>query len=133
MWFVVMFILCLIAGYFMYKYTNTQKDSKFIPNDEYRTTTQKPEGDLILFYVTWCPYSQTALTEWNTIKNSYTSSEYIISFSETDCDKYSQLATQYKITEYPTIILVKGGKNYEYDAQLSEASLNLFINTVMKQ
>ena len=56
----------------------------------------------------------------------------IINFSEVDCEKYSQMANQYKITEYPTIILTNKSINYEYDANLSEDSLQLFINTVMK-
>ena len=102
-------------------------------NDEYKSTSTVKEGNLILFYVTWCPHSQEALNKWNGIKDKYKNPDYTISFSESDCDKYSEVANKYNITEYPTIILVKDSKNYEYDANLSEDTLNLFINTVMKQ
>ena len=128
---IVIIIVCAGIGYYMYNFM--KKDStKFIPNNEFSSIDPKPEGQLILFYVNWCPHSQTALTTWNVIKQKYSNPKYIISFSETDCDQYEQIASEFNITEYPTILLVKNSNNYEYDSNLSEESLNLFINTVMK-
>lgn len=127
---IIVFIILGGIGYYLY----TQKTKNdFVSNDEYKSTDSVKEGNLILFYVNWCPHSREALIKWNEIKSSYKHPEYTISFSETDCDKYSELANTYNITEYPTIILIKNSKNYEYDANLSEDTLNLFINTVMKQ
>jgi len=126
---IIVFILCSGLAYYLY----SRKKSKFVKNDEYKENDTKQQGSLILFYVNWCPYSQDALTKWETFKYKYNNPKFIIDFSETDCDKYSEVANKYNITEYPTIILVKDSKNYEYDANLSEDSLNLFINTVMKQ
>jgi len=120
----------IFGGVAYYLYTRTDTGD-FVYNDEYRTTPHTKENSLILFYVTWCPHSQDALKTWNIIKNKYTNEKHLIVFSEVDCDKQSELANTYNIKEYPTIILVKEGKNYEYDANLSEDSLNLFINTVM--
>jgi len=130
-WIILVGLIIITAiSYYIY---NTKVDSSiFIPNNEYTSDDSLPEGDIILFYVSWCPHSQTALTLWNTIKTTYTNKNYMINFSEIDCEQYSETAKQYKIKEYPTIILVKNKLNYEYDANLTEASLNLFINTVMK-
>jgi thioredoxin-like negative regulator of GroEL len=122
--------LLIFGGVAYYLYTRNDKGD-FVYNDEYRTVVRTKENSLILFYVTWCPYSQDALKTWNIIKNKYNNEKHLIIFSEIDCDKESELANTYNIKEYPTIILVKDGKNYEYDANLSEDSLHLFINTVM--
>lgn len=123
-------VLIIFGGMAYYLYARKSKND-FVYNDEYRTNIRTKGGDLILFYVNWCPHSQDALTKWNVIKNKYTHPHHSIVFSEVDCEKNSEIATNYNITEYPTIILVKDSKNYEYDANLSEDSLNLFINTVM--
>ncbi len=125
----IIFIIFGGVGYYLYN----RKKNEFVSNDEYKSTSTTKEGNLILFYVTWCPHSQEALNKWYGIKEKYKNSEYTIVFSETDCDKYSEVANNYNIKEYPTIILVKDSKNYEYDANLSEDTLELFINTVMKQ
>jgi thioredoxin-like negative regulator of GroEL len=125
---IVVFII--LGGVAYYMYTRNKKN-EFVYNDEYRTTSQKTENSLILFYVTWCPHSQDALKKWNEIKYKYKNPKHIILFSEIDCEQNSDVANTYNIKEYPTIILVKDSKNYEYDANLSEDSLELFINTVM--
>ena len=123
-------VIIFFGGIGYYSYMRSLK-SDFVYNDEYRTNIRSKEGELILFYVTWCPHSQDALTKWNVIKRKYNNLKHTISFSEIDCDKQSESAHKYNIKEYPTIILVKDSKNYEYDANLSEDSLYLFINTVM--
>jgi thioredoxin-like negative regulator of GroEL len=123
-------VFIILGGVTYYLYTRNIK-SDFVYNDEYRTTPQGKENTIILFYVTWCPHSQDAYKKWIEIKNKYKNPKHTILFSEIDCDKNSDIANNYHIKEYPTIILVKDSKNYEYDANLSEDSLELFINTVM--
>ena len=125
----VAFIIAGVIAYYLYN----RKSSKFVYNQEYVSGDTKPEGDLILFYVSWCPHSQAALTKWNVIKDKYTHPKHKIVFSETECEQYSEVAAKYNITEYPTIILIKDSKNYEYDADLNEDTLEIFINTVMNQ
>ena len=130
---IIIFIILTIIGagivYYLYKPSKT-----FVTNKEYVETGSR-EIQIILFYVNWCPHSQTALTEWNKIQSSVATANpnYNIDFSEVDCEKNSEMANTFNIKEYPTIILVKGVTKYEYDANLSEKTLNLFINTVMKE
>jgi thioredoxin-like negative regulator of GroEL len=126
-------IVIIIIGGISYYLYNSRPEKTFIYNNEYSSSVITNEGELILFYVKWCPHSNDALTKWNVIKDKYNNPKFKIVFSETDCEQYSEIATKYKIKEYPTIILVKDSKNYEYDADLSEETLNIFINTVMTQ
>ena len=128
---VTLVIVCCGIAFYVYK--TIQKDpNAFIPNEEYKPVGTLIEGDVTLFYVTWCPYSQAALTIWNEIKSTYSNPKYLISFNEVDCKIQPDVASQYKIKEYPTIILTKNSLNYEYDASLSMDTFDLFINTVMK-
>ena len=54
-----------------------------------------------------------------------------MTFTEIDCDKYTQMADKYNITEYPTIVLIKNDKKYIYDAEFDNKTFDLFINSVM--
>jgi thioredoxin-like negative regulator of GroEL len=126
-------IVIIIFGGIAYYLYSRNFNNNFVYNDEYRNINRSKEGRLILFYVNWCPHSKESLDKWNIIKNKYNNPNHTILFSEVDCEKDSEIANNYNIKEYPTIILVKDSKNYEYDANLSEDSLNLFINTVMRK
>ena len=128
----ILLIIFIIIAYFIYKYYSTIDSNKFVPNNEFKSNARK-EGSLILFYVTWCPYCKVALDKWSGIKQKYTNTKNTITFSELDCDKFSNMADKYNITAYPTIILVKNDKKYIYDAELDQTTLELFINTVMNE
>jgi len=110
------------------------KKIKYNPNNEYIDVDKKDankEGRLMLFYVDWCPYSKTTLKQWIDYKESY-NKKYSITFDEIDCEVNVSIADEYNIESYPTIILVMNGKNYIYDAQMNDATLTQFINTIMK-
>ena len=132
--YIIIFMLLIsfiIIAYFFYIYYAKIDPNKFSPNNELKSISTIKEGSLILFYVTWCPHCKVALDKWKGIKQSYKNTNYIITFSELDCDKFTNMADKYNITAYPTIILVKNDKKYIYDAELDSNALELFINTVM--
>ena len=132
--YVIIFMLLIsfiIIAYFIYNSYAKMDPTKFSPNNEFKSISTIKEGSLILFYVKWCPHCKVALDKWTSIKQSYTNPKYTITFSELDCDLYTNMADKYSITAYPTIILVKNDKKYIYDAELDSNALELFINTVM--
>ena len=49
---------------FYYKYNNT----KFVTNNEFKSTSKIMEADVILFYTTWCNYSSATKKIWDTLK-----------------------------------------------------------------
>jgi hypothetical protein len=130
-YFIGLIILCIIS-YFMYQQYNIIDPTKFIANNEYKQNVLK-EGTLILFYVSWCPYSKNTMDLWNIKKEGYKNDLYTMTFTEIDCDKYTQTASKYNITEYPTIILIKDDKKYIYDAEFDNNTFDLFINSVMSK
>ena len=128
----IILIIFSVIGYYIYK--STQIDpTRFIANDEYKTTDENTEVELILFSVDWCPHCLTTRTVWDSFKLSYKPVGFIVVFTEVDCDKYANKADSYNITEYPTIILVVNDVKYIYDAEISNDTLELFINTVMRE
>ena len=133
-WKLTFMLLIVFSGIAYYIYKSKKLDpNKFIANDEYKPDDTKPEIELMLFSVDWCPHCLTTRTVWDSFKLTYKPVNFIVVYSEIDCDKYANKADSYSITEYPTIILVVDGIKYIYDAEISNETLELFINTVMKQ
>ena len=131
---VSIFIIFSGVAYYFYK-KFVKPSNKFITNNEFKSVTNTTEAELILFHTIWCPHCKTTMDIWNTLKgnNKYNNKKYIVNFTEIDCDKESAYADSFNIKEYPTIILLKGEKKYIYDANLSEETLELFINTIMNE
>jgi thiol-disulfide isomerase/thioredoxin len=122
-------VIFIIISVFVYK--NYLKKLNYNPNNEYIKNNKA--GKLMLFYAAWCPHSKTTLKQWYAYKEKYSKTgDYSISFSEIDCDENTNLADKYSIDEYPTIILLLDDKKYIYDAQMNDATLTQFINTIMK-
>ena len=121
-------LIFMAVGYFLYNTFYKVKSTNFIENNEYKMSSNKNDSNLLLFYTSWCPHCKTTIDLWQKIKsqNKYPN----LTFVEIDCEKNIAEAELYKIKEYPTIILVKNNKKYIYDANLSESTLDIFINTV---
>jgi thiol-disulfide isomerase/thioredoxin len=121
-------LIFIAVGYFLYNTFYKVKSTNFIENNEYKMSSNKNDSNLLLFYTSWCPHCKTTIDLWQKIKsqNKYPN----LTFVEIDCEKNIAEAELYKIKEYPTIILVKNNKKYIYDANLSESTLDIFINTV---
>ena len=122
-------IIFIIVSVYLYK--KFIQKINYNPNNEYIKSDKK--GQLMLFYVAWCPHSKTTLKQWYAYKENYTSTgKYSISFNEIDCDENTDLADKYIIDEYPTIILLVDEIKYIYDAQMNDETLTQFIDTIMK-
>ena len=110
-------ILLGVVAYFLINLSLRIKETKrrdFIENTEHELYN-KSEAELYLFSVNWCPHCKDTKIIWDKYTTSYKSSKYEITFIEVDCDKRENLAKEFKIEEYPTIVLVKNNKKY-YDA-----------------
>jgi hypothetical protein len=130
-----MIIIFGIIGYNLYNnFYKKYNNKKFITNNEFKSNTTS-EVAVILFYVKWCKYSESTKKLWDVIKvdDKYKNDKFNITFIEVDCDTSNPLMDEYKIKEYPTIILVKNDKTYIYDANLREDTFDLFVNTIMNE
>ena len=137
----ILVILFTIVSYFAYtkfakKYNSPE--SKF--SDVANKGRRENEVQIMFFYVDWCPHCKTAKPEWKSFCSEYNQkvvNDYIINCDEngTNCtndddDDVNIMVTEYKIQSYPTIILFKDGKRYDFDAKVTRSSLEEFVKTV---
>ena len=129
-----MVIIFGIIAYNLYNNFYKKYNKNFITNNEFKSNTTT-EVVVILFYVKWCKYSESTKKLWDVLKvgDKYNNNKFNITFIEVDCDTTNSLIDEYKIKEYPTIILVKNDKKYIYDANLREDTFDLFVNTIMNE
>jgi thiol-disulfide isomerase/thioredoxin len=85
--------------------------SKYI----YLKNLQKGGGDkidLMLFKAEWCGYCKTFLPVWNSLKkmDNFKSKFNFITY---DSDEHKNEFEQYKVNEYPTLIIKKDEKNFD--------------------
>ena len=138
---VIVFLIFAIVGYLSYDYIINIKvgsDSKF--SDVANNGSNAGEVDIKFFFVDWCPYCKTALPEWQSFCDQYNGkrvNNYLISCSRsgTNCtdDESSEVKTimnKYQIQSYPTVVLFKDNKKYDFDAKVTKNALDKFVQTV---
>ena len=119
---VTIVILILLFGFFINKSLNKPKKSK----------SETKSIDMYYFYTAWCPYCKKSFVEWNKFKaewNQKVYNGYTIYFHEVDCDIEEALASKYKVTQYPTILMIKDNTIINYDAKPEVSSLILFLTS----
>ena len=128
------FLLILFVGlgyyavnYYIKKYNKKSKD--FIENNEFKNTKKKL-GDVYFFYTTWCPHSRTSMKVWDNLVSKYKDDNFKLNFIKVDCDKETDIASEYNIKEYPSIIMEINKKRFVYDTNLEETTFIKFSNAV---
>ena len=139
----LMILVIAIIGIILYygysflskKYSVGYKaNSEHIPVDGVSSN----EAELLLFSANWCPHCKAAKPIWEEVKNEYkgkTVNGYAIKFTDVDCTNESpdvaRMMDRYKIEGFPTIKLIKNGQVIEFDAKVTKANLEQFINTAV--
>lgn len=126
MWVYISIFLVIVA--FLYYAYRKQTKKSFIENNEFSETAVHPTGDVYIFYTTWCPHSKQAMDKLRQIKDKYVH----VSFTEIDADVNEDMANEYDVESYPTIVLLYKNEKYIYDAELEESTFDLFLSTIMK-
>lgn len=126
MWLYVIGLLVMVAILY-YAYRKKTKKA-FIENNEFNETETHPTGDVYIFYTLWCPHCKTALEKLRELKDKYLH----VSFTEIDAEANEDMANDYEVESYPTIVLLYKNEKYIYDAELEESTFDLFIRTIMK-
>jgi len=140
---VIIIVLMCVFLYYFYKYLV----NKFrIGYKGYNENIDQSKGgggsgneyEILLFTANWCPICRTARPIWDEIKLEYKGkivNGYNIIFTEIDCTNETpetiKMMDLYKIEGFPTIKLLKNGQVIEFDAKVTKANLEKFINTVV--
>ena len=86
--------------------------------------------DVYYFYTSWCPYAKKYLPVWKKFKakwNNKMSNGYRFKFHEVDCDLQKELASKYKILQYPTILRIKDKAVLSYEGVPELFALSSFL------
>ena len=134
----VLFLLISIYLYNKFIKTNNTKENKF--KDVANTGNNNREINLIMCHVDWCPHCKKALPEWKAFCDQYNNTEmngYTITCNSegTNCTddsdpKIKTIISDFNIVSYPTVILMKDKKRYDFDAKITSQNLAQFIKSV---
>lgn len=140
----VVVVIFAIVGYFSYVSImdkKTSADAKF--SDVANNGTEVGEVDIKFFFVDWCPYCKTAKPEWQSFCDEYSGkivNKYKISCHRegTNCTnddnpEIKAMMAKHDIQSFPTVILFKDNKKYDFDAKVTKNALESFIQTVTQE
>ena len=139
--FYIILLILFIAACFYYAYTfynnymEEQNKKKFIENGEFLKNKNIVKSELYYFYTDWCPHCKTSMKIWKEIKIDNDFKQFKINFFDINCEDKSNkiIVKDFKIKEYPTIVLLLNDKKYIYDANLNKETLKKFILAVYEK
>jgi thiol-disulfide isomerase/thioredoxin len=138
----VLVVIFIIASYYAYNwyYITTMEIINDPVNDIANGEMRNKELTIQIFTVDWCPHCKTAKPEWATFCQEYNGkviNGYSITCDATGTDLTNEndannayLIKTYSIESYPTVILMKDNKRYDFDAKISRNTLSQFVDSV---
>jgi thiol-disulfide isomerase/thioredoxin len=137
---IIFIIFVLISIYVLVNFVNKKDDEAQKFKDVANTGNRLNEIEVMMFHVDWCPHCKKALPEWYPFCDQYNNTKvngYTIKCNRdgTNCTsdedpKIASIISQYKIESYPTIIIMREGKRYDFDAKITKSALEQFVESV---
>ena len=139
----VVFILLAVYAYKKYgKKILNKRQFTDVANE-----AQAPnEIEIAMYTVDWCPHCKNAKPEWGLFIGDPELSEpsgylpervngYSVKYLTVDCTndsepEISERMQKYGIDSFPTVIMVKDGQKYDFDAKVSKSNLDKFVDAV---
>ena len=132
------FILFSIVGYYAYRMiAKPVMDNRKTAN--IANMAQRPEEvNVYFFFANWCPHCTKAKPEWNSFKTAYDGKELngnLIHCTEVDCTETdttnAPLIQKFNVDSVPTVKMLKGGKQIDFDSKLTNDTLTQFVTTML--
>jgi thiol-disulfide isomerase/thioredoxin len=131
-------IIFSLVSYYIYKKYGESIIKKQPYADVANANRRSDVVEILLFSVDWCPHCKIAKPEWNKFVNNTDGTKingYTIKCVNIDCtdpdDVEIQSATQkYGIVHFPVVKMLRNGDVIDFDAKISEESLNKFTTTM---
>jgi thiol-disulfide isomerase/thioredoxin len=137
---VLLLVVIAAISYYFYIFLSNKFKVGYKENSEHIPIngTSSNECEILLFGTTWCPHCKAAKPIWEEVKIEYTGKTvngYTIVFTEVDCTNETpeteKMMNRYKIDGFPTVKLLKNGQIIEFDAKVTKANLEKFLNTAV--
>jgi thiol-disulfide isomerase/thioredoxin len=143
-----------LVGY--YAYTRYFKSKENMTSNDFNDVANMGDNtniaQIYFFHAQWCPHCKKAYPEWTsfaTSTNRQVINGYLVECIEVDCTEdngavdhtivginptpvqKAELIHKFNINSYPTIKLVKDDETIDFDAKITQSSLNQFITNVL--
>ena len=139
----VMFILVAVYAYNKY-------GKKILKTRQFTDVANEPETpneiEIAMYTVDWCPHCKNAKPEWGLFTGDTEFKEpsgylpdrvngYNVKYLTVDCTNdseptISERMQKYGVDSFPTVIMVKDGKKYDFDAKVTKSNLDQFVGAV---
>ena len=148
-------IFSLVAYYAYNKYFASKQSMKSKSFDNVANAVEETNTTQIYFFhADWCPHCKKAKPEWTkfaTATNGQIVNGYLVQCIDVDCTgdngdipnntgnsgiaatpaETAELIQKYNINSYPTIKLVKDNETVDFEAKITENSLQKFVNSML--
>jgi thiol-disulfide isomerase/thioredoxin len=134
----IIFIIFLGVGIYGYQTFYLGKKEKAF-TDVANESARKKSLQIMFFHVEWCPHCVKAVPQWQAFEKGPNGNGSVINEYAVECLDYdvtddndpsnATLISKYKIESYPTIIIMKGDKRYDFDAKVTTSALEQFVQT----
>jgi thiol-disulfide isomerase/thioredoxin len=148
----ILVIIFSLVAYYSYNTYFASKQSMKPFDDVANANDDNNFVQIYFFHAQWCPYCQKAYPEWTkfaTVNNNKTINGYLVECINVDCtgdngdttnefmDKtpaeIADLIQEFKVDSYPTIKMIKDGETIEFQAKITESSLQKFLDNVVNE
>jgi len=139
----VLLLFIVVSFYVLNQYSKNKLNESKKFKDVANNGSRQNEIEVMMFHVDWCPHCKKALPEWYPFCDQYNNTNvngYLIKCSRegNNCtnDNDQQIASmikEYKIESYPTVIIVKDDKRYDFDAKITKSALEQFVQSVTSE
>lgn len=126
-------VLFFVVGYYGYRRFRINISEKY--KNVANANVRNPEIVIYFFYADWCPHCTNSKPEWSSFSSEYNNkivNNYRIVCRMVNCTddtepEASQLMSLYKVTSFPTVIMVKDENTIVYDAKIKRNTLESFV------
>ena len=137
--FIVLIIFTIAAKYaYDTYYVKPLTDKNAVFKDVANANRQSTEVMIYFFNVDWCPHCKTAKPEWTKFKNKMDGKEvngYKLKCIDINCTEetpeVTRVINEFHIEGYPTVKMVKDGKQIEFDSKITKDTLETFVETMV--
>ena len=143
-----------IVAYYAYNTYFASKQNMKPFNNVANANEENSIVQIYFFHAQWCPHCQKAYPEWTKFAGIFHNknvNNYLVECIQVDCtgdngdvqahanevgisttpEQTAELIQTYNINSYPTIKMIKDGETIDFEAKITESSLQKFVNSIL--
>lgn len=107
---------------------STRSEATVIDAKTFKQETKKGPV-FVKFFTKWCSACKSLKPTWDKLADHVLERKYNVTVVKVDAEKHSTLAEDYEVEEYPTLVLVEGGRRhvFKYDGQATVDRFDSFL------